>query len=239
MGLFGDIKKKLFGNSVMDELGGVGGFLLGGPAGAAGGAAAGRAVHGAIKGESIGDIAKGALGTGVKAGGAAYGSQALLGAGGAANAARAAGARALPAGLDLTRKGGSQSGGITGLLGQGADLLGLRKEDGSIDFQKLLKGGALAGGALAAAGGMRDAGRNEGRRNEMMDESRGIAREQAEHGRQLLAEAAPMRQAANAAILAKMNAAPRPLPNIAGLQDTANPFRKKFPGGVPPMMVGA
>lgn len=108
--------RPFLGKTWLDEVGAVGGFAVGGPAGAGVGAGLGRAGYGISEGEGAGDIIKGSIGTGAKAYLAGTGAEALgLQGGSFANP-----------GLSLGGSGGAASvgGGVAGGVNAGGMHLG-------------------------------------------------------------------------------------------------------------------
>lgn len=104
--------RKVFGSTPLDELGQVGGFIVGGPAGAAAGGALGSLVHGAGIGSAIKNAATGYAG-GVGANAALSG----LGGGGLGGALHE-----VSSGLNPILKAGQKLGNVSGLLGGGSSV---------------------------------------------------------------------------------------------------------------------
>lgn len=119
----GKVTKPLFGNSVLDELGTVGGFMLGGPQGAAIGRGLGKGLATGNVGQGLRGAAEGyALGSGAGAlglrGGGGIPGLNLPSFGGLGRALTGGGGGgAVPNGMGTFTDGGG--GGILGTLGQG------------------------------------------------------------------------------------------------------------------------
>lgn len=147
--------RKVFGENMMDEIGTVGGFLLGGPGGAAVGRGLGNAIHTQDAGKALRAGAEGyAMGAGANALG--------LGGGGGLSLPKMGGGQV----ADAVRSGVTRGGGAGRVVSGAAGWL---KDNPEL---------ALAG--LSAVGGMRQQGRAAG----LQDEALAMARaDQASRGR--------------------------------------------------------
>ena len=186
--------RKVFGSTPLDEIGQVGGFIVGGPAGAAAGGALGSLAHGAGIGSAITNAAKGYAG-GVGANAALSG----LGGGGLAGAASELKAGVRPfvnAGRTLFGSAAAGGGGGGGTGGLFANVLDLVKKN-----PELVLGGA---GLVNSAVGQHGA---DSARNQALD----IARMQYEQRAPLFA-----------ALVARMNNPQRPV--SLSYRDPNNPF---------------
>lgn len=137
LGFIGRPARKVFGENMLDEIGMVGGFMVGGPAGAAAGSAAGNGIHTQNVGKAAMAGAKGyAMGTGAQGlgmkGGTALAGKLPFGLGGSVPGAAGAGGAATPG---ASAAGGSWAPGIDGGWAPGAS-------------------GAAGGGAAPSAGGI-------------------------------------------------------------------------------------
>lgn len=139
-GVFSPLRK-VFGKTMADELGQVGGFIVGGPAGAAAGGALGSLVHGAGIGSAIKNAATGYLG-GVGANAALSG----LGGGGLSGALHE-----VSSGLNPILKAGQKFGNVSGLLGGGSSSVDAAGQPRSSGI-----GGAI-GSVLGTFGGQNGA----------------------------------------------------------------------------------
>jgi hypothetical protein len=130
-------------------------------------------------------------------------------------------------------------GGIGGLLpklpslGSFGPMDGDGAGSGGLDLGKLAQMAGLAlPGALGVASSMKDSRRM----GDLTDRQVGIADEQLAHARELRDSARPLRATATARLLDRVNQGPR---DLSHLQDTSNPFRKKYlPRMAPPPMGG-
>ena len=174
--------RKVFGSTPLDEIGAVGGFLVGGPGGAAAGSGLGSLAHGASLGSALGNAAKyGAAGVGANAalgavGGGAGGALANLGHDLSPVLSTAKGA------LGLAHGAGGAAGGGGGLLGS---VLNFAKSNPEL----LLGGAGLVSGALGQHGA-----------DNARSEALALAREQQAQRAHL-----------SAALLARMNNPTRPV----------------------------
>jgi hypothetical protein len=116
--------------------------------------------------------------------------------------------------------------GVGSLVSKVPDLIpALGSALGKLDGQPGFGLGDLLSGAAGVAGtiGSIKAGNA---RNKLLESQANLANE-------LATESKPLRTAAQAALLQRIQAGPRPIPSLAGVMDTANPFRKNF-GAIPP-----
>lgn len=185
IGGVGGLIKPLVGSSPLDEIGTVGGFLLGGPAGAAAGRGIGKGLATGNIGKALGGAAEGyALGTGanVALGGLGGGLKGAMGelnsalrplSGAARTATGALGGgsptgAAVNAAANAAGGGGTRPGGIGGALGTIASTLG-----GGNGAENQLR----ALGLLGSAGGAYLAGRSEDQTNKFNQDQITYARE--------------------------------------------------------------
>ena len=184
---------------------------------------------------SLGNLVKKALPSaiGLLPGGGTINSVLSLGKGLLAPSAKNAGRGNITAGTDrswMTGGQGDPAGGqstiqkILGFFGNLGGKVGLGKP-GGLDLKHLLLGGGAGLGLKAA----RDAA---GRRDKYLEEA-------VQRNRDEYAASSPVRSAARSQMLDRLSGmGGTPMPDVSGLADTANPFRKNFnfslqaPGGM-------
>lgn len=132
--------------------------------------------------------------------------------GGAPGAAAAGGA---------AKRGGFNLGNALGVAAQG---LGIKNPDGSLNAGNLFK---TVGGAAATGMGMYQSHKAGKQRDELVGAQTDLAKRQGDTAEGLLDEMAPLRKAANTALMDRMKK-PR---TLGHLRDRANPFAASFAPG--------
>lgn len=116
-------------------------------------------------------------------------------------------------------------GALSGLLGGGGNPLAALAGGASSLFggegKSLLDRLLQAAGIGAGVSGIQSARGDSKRVDELRGEREALAR-------QLFDESTPIRQRSNEVLLGRLNAGALPPPNLSGLQDTLNPFRRRF-----------
>lgn len=126
----------------------------------------------------------------------------------------------------MSERGGGGGGGggrlqrILDAVRGGANALGLGRP-GGLDAKHLLMGIPAALGVKAAMGSSK-------RRDELLQEA--LARNRADYE-----SGAPVRDAARTALLERLQGAGLQAPDLGGLRDNTNPFRRHFSASLPPM----